>query len=252
MPRLFAGTFLTLALLATAALSVVAAEAKGASNPAESGTVSGTYSATLEFKGAATAEGKSPPAFTFSGKVLGSGSKFRLELNNGMTQEQQIYLVDGASKKAWMLFPDTLNGISSDLARFDQGGVLQNAQQFAGGSSGVPKDWTKTETKTETLNGRSVTHVTYTLPKRQDGTGRTGKVHLWQTANATPVRVMYDSATMKLTVNFDEFKRGLKLDSTLFTPDKKYKIRPLAAGEAPPMPGGFGGAMGGKAKGAHS
>jgi hypothetical protein len=247
----------TIAALACLALAVSAAppaRAAGDAKPPASAGASCAFTAQLDMQGLSGRRGGQSPAaqpINFSGKLYASGGKFRLELNNGLTQEQQIYIVDNQLQKAWMLYPDTLTGVSSDLASLDHDGVIRHAQQLMDGGSAAPQDWGKADKRTETLSGKTVTRLTFTLPKGRNGESH-GQVNLWQAADQTPVKLVLDRSGIKVTVNFSDFQRGVKPAASLFTPDKKYNIHALAAGEAPPLPGAFGNGSAPPAHGGHS
>lgn len=202
---------------------------------AESGT--GSFVAKVELKALKNQKTGRTPQLPFSGNFAHSGGKFRMELVNDLTTESQIIILDPSAKKAWMLFPDTLNGITADLAQFDKKGLATKAQSLMGGDfSKVPQDWSKPTSKQTTLNGAKVTELTYML-KKAEGNG--GSVTLWHKADKSPVKVVFDSAALKLTVDFNNIVSAANVPAGQFSPGKNYKLRTLGKGEAPPLPGGL-------------
>jgi hypothetical protein len=226
-------------LLATFAFALLLPFLLGAAAATAPASSSGDFNAKLEVKALKNEKSGRMPQLTFSGHFEHSGSNFRLEVNNDLTAEQQIYVVNGGTKKAWMLFPDTLNGISGDLGAVDKENLFQQAQQFMQGQySKVPDSWGKPQKKSETLNGRAVTHLTFIKAKSQ-GKGSGNRMDVWHTAANEPVKLVLDSSAMKMTISFEGYQKNPALAGTRFQPDKSYKIRPLGKGEQFPMPGGI-------------
>lgn len=205
----------------------------------------GSFTAKLELKALKNEKTGRTPQLPFSGSYAHSGGRFRMEIVNELTTETQILIMDSTVKQGWMLFPDTLNGITANLAQFDQKGLVSQAQGFMSGDYGaVPKDWSKPSTKQTTLNGAPVTELSYSLPQKSGAGGKPasgGTVTLWHRADKTPVKLVFDSSAMKLTADFSGVTQGGSIADSQFKPGEKYKLRELGKGEAPPLPGGIPG-----------
>jgi hypothetical protein len=207
----------------------------------------GNFTAKLELKAMKNQKTGRTPQLPFSGSYAHDGTRFRMELINDLTTESQVLIMDNGAKKGWMLFPDTLNGITADLAQLDSKGLVSQASSFMSGNfASVPKDWSKPVSKSITLDGKPATELLYTLPQI---TGKDGKkeqattLTFWHRPDNAPVKIVLDSSTVKLTVDFSQVTTGTKLDSNQFKPDAKYKLRELGKGEAPPVPGGVPGGL---------
>ena len=172
------------------------------------------------------------PKIPGEGKVYYSNPKLRIDFKQGLTNEETRLIADFSTKKAVVLYPDTLNGYRIDMASLDTRGYLPALQGFMnGGEMPTPDGFKKKTVGKEKIAGKSATH--YRLEK----TGGGSTIDYWLGAGDRPLKLTAKTSHGTLTINVTEFVRGASVVPDLFTINGSYQIEEVEELPQGPVPG---------------
>jgi outer membrane lipoprotein-sorting protein len=187
-------------------------------------TCKGNFTANMSF-GPAKGDGKKS-GMTFEGKLQWAKPKLRLDMTEKNTKESMIVLVDFTADSATLLYPDTLNGMKTNLSALDTSGYLKQLEPLLSSQgAALPKGWKRTKAGSGKIDGKAVT--------KYDVTGPAGeKVQWWVDAKDQPVKVQTGKGNATATLNFSSLSFGAEVPAKAFTYDKGYSVVDFNAGKA--------------------
>lgn len=172
---------------------------------------------------ASVAYGEEAPLLDFTGRLLLSGPKLRVELTQPLTDEALIVLLDYDAGNLTLLYPDTLNGERYSLDAFDSiDGFPRLREALDGLAPAVPDGWRQTSHGTAQLDGRQCQHFS---AESEDGL----TVHWWTRADNRPVKVIATAADATLTVHLSDYDTDAAASAADFEVPEGYTLSEPAA-----------------------
>jgi hypothetical protein len=174
--------------------------------------------------------GGADSAVKFNGDLAWDEPKLRVNFSDETTKEANILLVDFTAKTAVLLYPDTLNGTSSDLAHFDKSGHLSRLRDMLNSKPPqTPDGWTKKDLGKEKLGKVQCTHVRFSSPEGQS-------VDIWSNAKNQPVRMILNKKSITITLDVTKINEQQTIPADTFTYDKSYTISEYKSGQDQRLP----------------
>jgi len=169
-------------------------------------------------------------ALKFSGDLAWDEPKLRVDFSDEATKEANVLLVDFTARTAVLLYPDTLNGVRSDLARFDKSGHLTRLRDMLSGKPPqTPEGWTKKDLGSEKIGKVKCTHVRFTSPEGQS-------VDVWSNSKNQPVRMILNKKSITITLDVTKITEQQTIPADTFTYGKEYTISEYKSGEDQRLP----------------
>jgi hypothetical protein len=179
--------------------------------PAQAESLSARFNASVSY-------GSEGPLLDFTGSVLVSGARMRVELTQALTEEPMIVLLDYDASTLTLLFPDTLNGERYSLEDFDSiGGFPRVRDALDGSVPTMPDGWKQESHGTAQLDGRQCKHFS---AQSEDGLA----VEWWTRADNRPVKVIGQAGDIALTIYIDDYDADAAAAAADFEVPEGYTI----------------------------
>ena len=179
--------------------------------PAQAESVSASFAASVSY-------GDEGPLLDFTGSILVSGARMRVELTQALTEEPMIVLLDFDASTLTLLFPDTLNGERYSLEDFDSiGGFPRVRDALDGVAPTVPDGWKQKSHGTAQLDGQQCQHFS---AESEDGLS----VQWWTRADNRPVKVIGQSGDVALTIHISDYDADAPATAADFKVPEGYTI----------------------------
>jgi hypothetical protein len=166
------------------------------------------------------------PALQFSGTILITEERMKIEVQQQATMEQITILVDFKEGLLTTLFPDTLNGKRYSLDEFDHlQGFARIREALSGRQPELPDGWKETASSDAELDGQTGFYRSALSPGGL-------AVELWTNNDNQPIRAVAQQNSMQVTINMHDYSTVEHADESAFLIPEDYTISD-AEGDAP-------------------
>jgi hypothetical protein len=166
----------------------------------------------------------------FSGSLIVNEANLRIDLLLHQTDEQVRLLVDYGLGTLIVLYPDTLNGTSYELAGFDDaGGFVRIRDALLGRQPEPPAGWTSTAAESAELDGAACT--------RRSATGPDGAlVEWWVGADGRPLKIDGRRGELRLSVSLSDYQQAGEVEELTFAVPEGYTVKASEGGRPEGLP----------------
>lgn len=166
----------------------------------------------------------------FSGTLIVTQDNLRIDILQKQTDEQIRLLVDYGPGSLTVLYPDTLNGTTYDLASFDDaGGFVRIRDALLGRQPEPPADWTAADTEPAELDGAACTKHSATAP---DG----AIIEWWTAGDGLPLKVTGNRNELRINVTLSDYHPLDELDPQTFAVPEGFAIATSEGGVPEGLP----------------
>ncbi|MCC7479495.1 hypothetical protein IT575_13705 [bacterium] len=157
----------------------------------------------------------------FKGQLFWESPKLRVDLTEKNTGESMRIHVDFSTSEAWLLYPDTLNGIKGKLGQLDQAGYIgqfKSLLQQGDARGKLPEGWSRSKNGSEKVGSSDATKWSVKGPKGE-------QVLWWIGKDDKPLKVTAGaSGESRLSINFGELSYGASIPADSFSVPKDYTV----------------------------
>lgn len=166
----------------------------------------------------------------FSGSLIVTGDNMRIELLRHQLDEQVILLVDYPRGTLTVLYPDTLNGTSHELAEFDQAAGFERVRDaLLGKQPEPPPDWIQSAAEPAVLDGAECVKRSATSP---DGVA----AEWWIGPDGRPLKVEGGKEDLRISVTLGDYQQLAEIDPQAFTVPEGFAVESIAEGAPEGLP----------------